>query len=91
MLDAIKRKFGQMTGLLTAIVLLQTAAIAGLGAFSYFADTRANTAMSEIAAIRRDLDDAKDASETARDYGRMAAALGPPCPADEREALQRRG
>ncbi|WP_395644965.1 hypothetical protein [Terricaulis sp.] len=91
MLDVIKRKFGLLTGLLVGIVLLQTAALAGLGAVAYLADARAGAAMTELAAIRRDLGDTKDASETARDYGRMAAALGPPCPAaPENRSIQRR-
>lgn len=92
MFAAIKRKLGLLTGLLVTIVLFQLLVIAGLGGFAYFADARANTAMAEIATIRRELSDAKDASETARDYGRMAAALGPPCPAPEtRPPTRRRG
>ena len=88
--DAIKRKLALLTGLLVTIVLFQLVVIAGLGAFAYFADARANTAMAEITAIRSELGEAKDASETARDYGRMAAALGPPCPAEEPRPPARR-
>lgn len=81
MFEVIKRRLSLLTGVLVTIVLLQCVAIAGLAGFAYIADSRATAAMAELSAIRRDLDETKNASKTARDYGRMAAALGPPCPA----------
>lgn len=83
MLDVIKRKVNDLRAVLIAVLALQSATIAGLGFIAYEADARATGALvvaeHSLQAIRSDVAEAKSASETARDYGRLTAALGPRC------------
>lgn len=83
MLEGIKRRVNTLLGVLVFILLLQAATIGGLGYVAYQANARANTAMAALTNIQVDAAAARTASQTARDYGRFAAALGPPCPAAE--------
>lgn len=86
MLEGIKRRVNTLLGVLVFILLLQAGTIGGLGYIAYQANGRADAAMRTLNNIQVDAAAARTASQTARDYGRFAAALGPPCPVAEHPA-----